>query len=122
MLAGTVACSAPDDTDRARVGRRDTNVTATQIHRAAVAPGVGSADPTRRAATVAATGAAADTLLANAEVYTGWRAFNVNCQSCHGFNAVASDVAPDLRRSVGKGGTVTHAQFREVVKSLSPSQ
>jgi mono/diheme cytochrome c family protein len=49
-------------------------------------------------------------------VYAGWRAFNVNCQSCHGFNAVASDVAPDLRSSVGRGGTVTHAQFREVVK------
>jgi mono/diheme cytochrome c family protein len=58
----------------------------------------------------------ADTLLADAAEYAGWRSFNINCQSCHGLNAVASDVAPDLRNSVRKGGTVTHAEFREVVK------
>ena len=58
----------------------------------------------------------ADTLLANADVYAGWRNFNVNCQSCHGFNAVASDAAPDLRNSVRKGGTLTRAQFHEVVR------
>lgn len=58
---------------------------------------------------------AADTLLASAEVYAGWRSFNVNCQSCHGLNAVASDAAPDLRNSVWKGGTLTRTQFHEVV-------
>ncbi|HET7622933.1 MAG TPA: cytochrome c [Gemmatimonadaceae bacterium] len=63
-----------------------------------------------------AAGTGTDTLLASADVYAGWRNFNVNCQSCHGFNAVASDVAPDLRSSVRKGGTVTHAQFQEVVR------
>jgi mono/diheme cytochrome c family protein len=56
-----------------------------------------------------------DTLLANADVYAGWRSFNINCQSCHGFNAVASDAAPDLRNSVRKGGTLTRTQFHEVV-------
>ncbi len=57
-----------------------------------------------------------DTLLASADVYAGWRNFNANCQSCHGFNAVASDVAPDLRNSVRNGGTLTRAQFHEVVR------
>jgi mono/diheme cytochrome c family protein len=56
-----------------------------------------------------------DTLLANADVYAGWRSFNINCQSCHGFNAVASDAAPDLRNSVRRGGTLTRTQFHEVV-------
>ncbi len=60
--------------------------------------------------------AGADTLLASADVYAGWRSFNVNCQSCHGFNAVASEAAPDLRNSVRKGGTISHAQFQEVVR------
>jgi mono/diheme cytochrome c family protein len=64
--------------------------------------------------TVAAT--TADTLLASADVYAGWRNFNVNCQSCHGFNAVASEAAPDLRNSVRQGGTLTRSQFHEVVR------
>ncbi len=76
------------------------------------------ADAARRylhtADTVAA--APADTLLASADVYAGWRTFNVNCQSCHGFNAVASEAAPDLRNSVRQGGTLTRAQFHEVVR------
>lgn len=59
---------------------------------------------------------AADSLLATPEVYAGWRSFNVNCQTCHGFNAVGSDVAPDLRNSVGEGGSMTHAAFKEVVR------
>jgi mono/diheme cytochrome c family protein len=60
--------------------------------------------------------AGADTLLASADVYAGWRSFNVNCQSCHGFNAVASEAAPDLRNSVRKGGTISRTQFQEVVR------
>lgn len=60
--------------------------------------------------------AAADSLLATPEVYAGWRSFNVNCQSCHGFNAVGSDLAPDLRNSVGKGGSISHAAFGDVVR------
>jgi mono/diheme cytochrome c family protein len=65
---------------------------------------------------VHAPAAVADTLLASAEVYAGWRSFNINCQSCHGLNAVASEAAPDLLNSVRKGGTLTQTQFREVVR------
>ena len=63
-----------------------------------------------------ASGDAADSLLATPTVYAGWRSFNVNCQSCHGFNAVGSDLAPDLRNSVGAGGSITRASFGDVVR------
>ncbi|HEY9478501.1 MAG TPA: c-type cytochrome [Gemmatimonadaceae bacterium] len=92
LIAGAaVACTARGDAAGARENRSQ-------------------ASGSRQHATVVA-----DTLLANADVYAGWRSFNINCQSCHGFNAVASDAAPDLRNSVRKGGTITRAQFHEVV-------
>jgi mono/diheme cytochrome c family protein len=104
MLMGAVACSAHDSSERARDAREGSAVASRPETHAPAAP-------------VSATDAAApDTLLASAEVYAGWRSFNVNCQSCHGFNAVASDAAPDLRNSVRKGGTLTRTQFHEVVR------
>jgi mono/diheme cytochrome c family protein len=82
-------------------------------HRAAPATDRGS---TPGSVSHTAATAGADTLLASADVYAGWRSFNVNCQSCHGFNAVASEAAPDLRNSVRKGGTISRTQFQEVVR------
>ena len=40
------------------------------------------------------------------DIYThvGWKVFNMNCYSCHGVDAVATDVAPDLLESL-KGMT-----------------
>lgn len=40
------------------------------------------------------------------DVYThaGWKVFNMNCYGCHGVDAVATDVAPDLLESL-KGMT-----------------
>jgi mono/diheme cytochrome c family protein len=131
VVASAAACSARD----ADAARRDAHAaSAVAAAPAAHDPVDGSAASTTYAAgashatpasegrnsagvasrTVVAT--AADTLLASADVYAGWRSFNVNCQSCHGFNAVASEAAPDLRNSVRKGGTISRTQFQEVVR------
>ncbi len=113
MLLSVAACTAGD----AGVARED-SPDRVAPSRAGVsgAPsasetGVGAAASSRPTST-----AVADTLLASADVYAGWRSFNINCQSCHGLNAVANEAAPDLLNSVRKGGTLTHAQFREVVR------
>ncbi len=138
VVAGAAACSASD----ADAARRDTHA-GDAIARSATAdaPASGNAANAANATNAAdaageasrerstsegrstsgvvsraAVATAADTLLASADVYAGWRNFNVNCQSCHGFNAVASEAAPDLRNSVRQGGTLTRAQFHEVVR------
>lgn len=127
LLAGAAACSGHDvrsDVQGDSPGGAASGATAPShtpsaaanggsAYRAVPVSGGGSA-PGRISQT--ATTTSADTLLASADVYAGWRSFNVNCQSCHGFNAVASDVAPDLRNSVRMGGTVTRVQFQEVVR------
>ncbi|HEU4586356.1 MAG TPA: c-type cytochrome [Gemmatimonadaceae bacterium] len=117
MLVGVTtsaaACSARDaDAARRYLHTADTVAAAPAAH--APAASEGRSTPTVASRAVVAT--AADTLLASADVYAGWRTFNVNCQSCHGFNAVASEAAPDLRNSVRQGGTLTRAQFHEVVR------
>jgi mono/diheme cytochrome c family protein len=122
VVAAAAGCNARHaDAARRDVHAADTVVAAQTTH----APGTGNASRATPVSegkgtsgvvsrTVAAT--TADTLLASADVYAGWRNFNANCQSCHGFNAVASEAAPDLRNSVRQGGTLTRAQFHEVVR------
>lgn len=113
LLTLAIACSA-HDSDRAAGRPGDEQAAA----------GVEPATRTLPARVVAADGnagsngdhAAADTLLTTPDVYAGWRSFNVNCQTCHGLDAVGSDLAPDLRNSVGKGGSITHAAFTEIVR------
>lgn len=124
LLAGAaVACTTSadarggQDQDSAATGGAGSHAPAVagNAHGAPASAATGNGASTNAAAAAAAS-ASADTLLADAAEYAGWRSFNINCQSCHGLNAVASDVAPDLRNSVRKGGTVTHAEFREVVR------
>ena len=124
LLAGaTAACTVWGDADDARA--RDAIASAPRSDAPAVPDAHRTPTVTVRATNEtgpvgsvsrAVVATDADTLLANADVYAGWRNFNVNCQGCHGFNAVASDAAPDLRNSVRKGGTLTRAQFHEVVR------
>ncbi|HEU4586738.1 MAG TPA: cytochrome c [Gemmatimonadaceae bacterium] len=131
VTASATACSTRD-ADAARRDARtgDATARAETAHAPVATDTAGAAAAGARSATPASDGrsnsgvasrtvaaAATDTLLASADVYAGWRTFNVNCQSCHGFNAVASDVAPDLRNSVRQGGTLTRAQFHEVVRT-----
>jgi mono/diheme cytochrome c family protein len=124
VAASAAACSARD-ADAARRETRGAHTDAASAHAAtahAPAADANRATPasegrsTSGVVSRAVVATAADTLLASADVYAGWRTFNVNCQSCHGFNAVASDAAPDLRNSVRQGGTLTRAQFHEVVR------
>lgn len=46
--------------------------------------------------------------------YEGWRQYMVNCARCHGDDAVAGTMAPDLRASIAKG-IVDRARFDSVV-------
>jgi mono/diheme cytochrome c family protein len=48
--------------------------------------------------------------------YEGWRQYMVHCARCHGDDAVAGVMAPDLRASVTKGA-VDAASFHEVVST-----
>jgi mono/diheme cytochrome c family protein len=47
-------------------------------------------------------------------VREGWRQYSANCARCHGDDAVAGVIAPDLRASVAKG-VVNRASFQSVV-------
>ena len=51
----------------------------------------------------------------NAE-YQGWKTFHVYCYRCHGVDAMGSDLAPNLRHSLGPQGSVTHEVFVTTVK------
>lgn len=56
-----------------------------------------------------------DSLLVTPVVYDGWKSFHAYCYSCHGADAVASDIAPDLRNAVGPHGAIAHDVFAQVV-------
>jgi Predicted membrane protein len=56
-----------------------------------------------------------DSLLVTPEEYDGWKFFHVYCYRCHGTDAMGSDIAPNLRHSVGPEGSVTHEVFIHTV-------
>jgi len=56
-----------------------------------------------------------DKLLASADEYQGWKWFHVYCFRCHGVDAMGSDLAPNLRKSVSSEGLVTHDVFLKTV-------
>jgi len=57
-----------------------------------------------------------DKLTASPAAYQGWKTFHVYCYRCHGTDAMGSDLAPNLRHSVGPEGSVTHEVFVTTVK------
>lgn len=57
-----------------------------------------------------------DKLTASPAAYQGWKTFHVYCYRCHGTDAMGSDLAPNLRHSVGPQGSVTHEVFVTTVK------
>jgi mono/diheme cytochrome c family protein len=57
-----------------------------------------------------------DHLTASPAAYQGWKTFHVYCYRCHGVDAMGSDLAPNLRHSVGPEGSVTHEVFVTTVK------
>ncbi len=59
----------------------------------------------------AAQQARGDSLAVNETEYQGWKLYHVNCDRCHGVDALGSSFAPNLRRSVGPDGGVNHDLF-----------
>jgi mxaJ protein len=57
-----------------------------------------------------------DKLLASPDEYQGWKWFHVYCFRCHGIDAMGSDIAPNLRKSVSSEGLITHELFLKTVK------
>lgn len=53
----------------------------------------------------------ADHLLVSPQEYQGWKMFAVYCYRCHGVDAMGGGIAPNLRHSVSKEGSVTHDVF-----------
>jgi len=57
-----------------------------------------------------------DKLLVTPDEYQGWKWFHVYCFRCHGIDAMGSDIAPNLRKSVSSEGLITHELFLKTVK------
>jgi len=53
--------------------------------------------------------------------YEGWRQYMVHCARCHGDDAVAGVMAPDLRQSVRRGAA-SEAEFDQVVAAGRPGK
>jgi mono/diheme cytochrome c family protein len=53
--------------------------------------------------------------------YEGWRQYMVHCARCHGDDAVAGVMAPDLRKSI-KRGAAGGSTFDEVVTNGRPGK
>jgi len=70
----------------------------------------------RAAATAPAAEQGRDSLAVSNEEYQGWKTFHVYCYRCHGVDALGSDLAPNLRHSLGPEGSVTHDVFVTTVK------
>jgi mxaJ protein len=58
---------------------------------------------------------APDKLLVSGDEYQGWKWFHVYCFRCHGIDAMGSDLAPNLRKSVSSEGLITHELFLKTV-------
>jgi len=58
----------------------------------------------------------ADKLLATPDEYQGWKWFHVYCFRCHGIDALGSDLAPNLLKSVSAEGLVTRESFLSTVR------
>jgi mono/diheme cytochrome c family protein len=56
-----------------------------------------------------------DKLAVTASEYDGWKMFHVYCYRCHGVDAMGSDLAPNLRHSVGPQGGVSESCFFQTV-------
>jgi mono/diheme cytochrome c family protein len=61
-----------------------------------------------------------DSLAVNQTEYQGWKLYHVNCDRCHGVDAVGSSFAPSLIRSV-RGG-ITHDVFTRDVEDGIPDK
>jgi mono/diheme cytochrome c family protein len=72
--------------------------------------------PVTPESSVSAQTAAADTYK---DVYDGWKWWHVYCFRCHGTNAVATTLAPDL---IDPNRKLTDAQFMRIVRNGVPDK
>jgi len=79
------------------------------------APAATAADAKPSLQQASTTAHAPDKLLASGDEYQGWKWFHVYCFRCHGIDAMGSDLAPNLRKSVSSEGLVTHEVFLKTV-------
>jgi mono/diheme cytochrome c family protein len=63
-----------------------------------------------------------DTLGVSQTEYQGWKVYHVNCDRCHGVDAIGSSFAPNLRRSVSPDGGVDHTAFVRDVEDGIPDK
>lgn len=61
-----------------------------------------------------------DPLAVSQQEYDGWKMFHVYCYRCHGTDALGSDIAPNLRHSLGPEGGVNKACFITTVWNGRP--
>jgi len=61
-----------------------------------------------------------DPLAVSQQEYDGWKMFHVYCYRCHGTDAMGSDIAPNLRHSLGPEGGVNKACFITTVWNGRP--
>lgn len=61
-----------------------------------------------------------DPLAVSPQEYDGWKMFHVYCYRCHGTDAMGSDIAPNLRHSLGPEGGVNRACFITTVWNGRP--
>lgn len=61
-----------------------------------------------------------DPLAVSQQEYDGWKMFHVYCYRCHGTDAMGSDIAPNLRHSLGPEGGVDHDCFVTTVWNGRP--
>ena len=80
-------------------------------------PAPGGADSARMRAQKAMADKA-DMLQVSADEYNGWKTFHVYCYRCHGVDALGSDIAPHLIKSLQE--TVTHDCFVATVTNGRP--
>jgi mono/diheme cytochrome c family protein len=77
---------------------------------------IGMAPPGVRTASAGDAAEQVDKLLATEDEYQGWKWFHVYCFRCHGIDALGSDLAPNLRKSISSEGLVTHEGFLKTVR------
>jgi len=82
-------------------------------------PPAGLADSARARATRAMQNKT-DLLLVTSDEYEGWKIFHVYCYRCHGVDALGSDIAPHLMKSLQE--TVTHDCFIGTVTNGRPTR
>ncbi|MBA2565703.1 MAG: c-type cytochrome [Gemmatimonadetes bacterium] len=111
-IFGFVACQERSADAKVEAGVDATAMQTTPADTPQVVEKAAAPETTARETTQAqAAGAAAP---AGADVYQGWKMYAVNCERCHGQDALGSALAPDLRKSAT---TLGHDGFVQVVKS-----